>query len=405
MSIKIKVINYLQKDEIFEITISEKDRIIDIRKEIQKRSVYFSEMSYNRIGLFIFVPKELLGETEEKKTKKVLRSEKNRFDIKQKYPEKLKLSAKNDLNIFESYPYIKNNYKDLKLFFYDLGLQINTSLVNVIEYSSPIIILLLYIIKFFNIDKNEKLKLSPKNDTKIFESYPYIINNYKKITLFYYDLGIQIDTSLANIIEYGLPIIILLFYIIKYFYFDKKTKLNQIQLWTIIMIIIHYSKRVFESIFVHIQINTMEFKMFLIECLYYIIYFGLYAQKKIFEIEENLDNNIKYIFIFLFFISEINNYHCHIILRKIRLENPNNREIPKGNIFSFVYCANYFWEICSWLFISLFSSIKAIYFFTLMGSIIMILWAQEKKNFYDKMLLKKNNKINNNKKAIIPFII
>jgi len=339
MSIIIKAVNYLKKDEMFNISISENDRMIDIRKDIQKKSVYFSELSYNRIGFFIFVPKELIEDEKDKnqKSKKIIRSKNNNFDIYQKYP--------------------------------------------------------------------EKLKLSPKNDTKIFESYPYIINNYKKITLFYYDLGIQIDTSLANIIEYGLPIIILLFYIIKYFYFDKKTKLNQIQIWTIIMIIIHYSKRVFESIFVHIQINTMEFKMFLIECLYYIIYFGLYAQKKIFEIEENLDKNIKYIFIFLFFISEINNYHCHIILRKIRLENPNNREIPKGNIFSFVYCANYFWEICSWLFVSLFSSIKAIYFFTLMGSIIMILWAQEKKNFYDKMLLKKYNKKNDNKKAIIPFII
>ena len=337
MSIKIKVINYLQKDEIFEITITEKDRIIDIRKEIQKRSVYFSEMSYNRIGLFIFVPKELLGETEEKKTKKVLRSEKNRFDIKQKYPEKLKLSAKNDLNIFESYPYIKNNYKDLKLFYYDLGLQINTPLANVIEYSAPIIILLLYIIKFFYIDKNEKL--------------------------------------------------------------------NKIQIWTIIMIIFHYSKRVFESIFVHIQINTMEFKMFLLECLYYIIYFGIYTQKKIFKIEKELEDNTKLFYIILFFLSEINNYHCHIILRKIRLDNPNKREIPKGNIFNYVFCANYFWEICSWLFISLFSNIKAIYFFTLMGGIVMTLWALEKKEFYNKMLLKTNNKINNNKMAIIPFVI
>ena len=337
MSITLKVTNYLKKDEIFNINISEKDRMIDIRKDIQEKSVYFSEKSYNRIGLFIFVPKELLKDNEKDKSKKIIRSENNKFDIKQKYPERLNLSTKNDLNIFES--------------------------------------------------------------------YPYIINNYKTITLFTYDLGIQIETPIANIIEYSAPIIILLFYIIKYIYIDKNKPLNKIQIWTIIMIIFHYSKRVLESIFVHIQINTMEFKMFLIECLYYIIYFGVYTQKKIFSIENDLEDNYKYLYILLFFVSEINNYHCHIILRKIRLKNCNKREIPKGNIFDFVYCANYFWEICSWFFISIFSSIKAIYFFTVMGGVIMTLWALEKKDFYNKMLFKKYNKINNNKKAIIPFII
>ena len=337
MSITLKVTNYLKKDEIFNINISEKDRMIDIRKDIQEKSVYFSEKSYNRIGFFIFVPKELLKDNEKDKSKKIIRTENNKFDIKEKYPERLNLSTKNDLNIFES--------------------------------------------------------------------YPYIINNYKTITLFTYDLGIQIETPIANIIEYSVPIIILLFYIIKYIYIDKNKPLNKIQIWTIIMIIFHYSKRVLESISVHIQINTMEFKMFLIECLYYIIYFGVYAQKKIFNIENGLEDNYKYIYILLFFVSEINNYHCHIILRKIRLKNCNNREIPKGNIFDFVYCANYFWEICSWFFISIFSSIKAIYFFTVMGGVIMTLWALEKKDFYNKMLFKKYNKINNNKKAIIPFII
>ena len=344
MSISLKVINYLQKDEIFYITVSENDRMIDIRKDIQKKSVYFSEKSYNRIGLFIFVSKELLNEDEKdkdknNKSKKIIRSEKNKYDLKKRYPEKLNLSTKNDLKIFESYPYIKNNFKT--------------------------------------------------------------------ITLYSYDLGIQINTPLANIIEYSAPIIILLFYIIKYYYFDnnQNKKLNTIQILTIIMIIFHYSKRVLESIFVHIQINTMEFKMFLIECLYYIIYFGMYVQKQIFNIEKELENRISYFYILLFFISEINNYHCHMILRKIRLKNNNNREIPKGNIFNYVYCANYFWEICSWLFISLFSAIKSIYFFTIMGGIVMTLWALEKKDFYNKMIFKKFNRINNKKKAIIPFII
>ena len=41
MSILIKAINYSEKDEKLNITISENDKIIDIRKNIQKKSVYF----------------------------------------------------------------------------------------------------------------------------------------------------------------------------------------------------------------------------------------------------------------------------------------------------------------------------------------------------------------------------
>ena len=336
MALKIKVINDSQKDEIFYITISDKDRIIDIRKEIQKNSVYFSEMSFNRIGLFILIPKELLLE-EEKDTNKSQKRRKN--------------------------------------YFFDI-----------------------------NENEKEKMKLSTKNDLKVLESYPYIKDNYKTIILYSYDLGMQINTPLANVIEYSAPIIILLFYSIKYNYLNNK-ELNNLQTWTITMLVFHYTKRVFESIYVHIQINTMEFKMFLLECLYYILYFGVYAQKKIFENIKDIENNEQYGFAFLFFFSEFNNYHCHVILRQIRLENNNNREIPKGNIFHLVYCANYFWEILSWLFLSLFCSIKAFYFFTFMGGVVMTLWALEKKEFYDKFLLKKYGIKNNKKKAIIPFII
>ena len=169
------------------------------------------------------------------------------------------------------------------------------------------------------------------------------------------------------------------------------------------MITFHYSKRVYESIWIHIQINTMELKMFFVECLYYILYFGIFAQKQIFDIDIN--HRPSFIFVILFFISEINNLHCHIILRSIRLNNKFQREIPTGNIFNLVYCANYFWEICSWLSLSIYSSLKSFYFFTFMGGVIMSMWALEKKNFYTKMLHKKNLDINKNKMAIIPFIL
>lgn len=334
----IKVINSLNKDEVFYISITENDRMIDLRKEIQKHSVYFSEMSYNRIGIFILIPRELLPKPKEVKKKKVSRIGYNIYDIKEKYPVRMKLSVKNDYKIFENYPYIKNNYNNLTLYTYDIGYQINTPLANFIEYSGPIFILFFYIIKY------------------------------------------------------------------KFFYSNSYTFTN-VQKWTIIMIIFHYIKRVYESLFIHIQINTMEFKMFLVECLYYIVYFGIFAQKQIFKITKEINSNTLYMLVFAFLISEINNFHCHVILRKIRLENSNKREIPKGNLFNYVYCANYFWEICSWSFISFVSGCKSIYCFTFMGGAIMTLWALEKKELYNKMLIKKNIKINNDKKAIIPFVI
>lgn len=344
---KINLVNSLNKEEKFSITLTDKDRIIDLRKEVQHKSAYFSSLSYNRIGFFIYLPQELASSlnAEESSKKKVKRDiNKNNFDIKDKYPIKTKLSYKNDFKIFDSYPYIKENSD--------------------------------------------------------------------KIILYIFDIGMQIETPLANFIEYSGPIFILIFYY--YYYKNSIKKYNFTQIWTMTLISIHYFKRVIESLFVHIQINTMEMKMFLVECVYYIIYFGIYSQRKIFtnlnySDNENKNENIfqiKSIFIILFFICESNNFYCHVILRKIRLNNCNKREIPYGNLFKYVYCANYFWEISSWICISVFSGLKAIYFFTFMGAVIMSFWALEKKKLYQKMMIKQfGEDLFPDTKAIIPFVL
>lgn len=257
--------------------------------------------------------------------------------------------------------------------------------------------------KFTSIDKlglyyltNKKEKVYLNNNTTNIYDYFDMHKEIKNPILYIYDKGIQIDTYLANTIEYSIPIIMII--IFSYFnsiWNDKKKLLC-------IMSMFHYVKRVFESNYVHIHNKKMELKMLIVEIIYYGLYYACYCQFKII-FDKNLNikiNNKDYIFCLIFFISEINNFHCHLLLRNIRVKSKNTFKIPKGNLFNYIYCANYFWEVCSWVFFSLISGFYCCYIFTLIGFLVMLLWALEKKRKYLAVL-------NGSKKtkAIIPFII
>lgn len=210
------------------------------------------------------------------------------------------------------------------------------------------------------------------------------------------DQGPQIETDTANVIEYACPIIVFIVYFI-YFY---PRNLNSNQYITIAMSIFHYAKRVFESIFVHIHTKTMALSMLGIECIYYTGFYAFFCGWNIFTNKYAEVGQREILLLLLFIFSELNNGHCHLILRKIRLNNINNFQIPKGNVFEYVYCANYFWEVLSWLSFSMFCKLWSCYLFTLFGFIVMASWAYEKRASYIKYL--KNS--NKSTKAIIPFI-
>ena len=252
--------------------------------------------------------------------------------------------------------------------------------------------------------KNEK-KLESKvvldnNSLNVIEFYPELKNK----TLYIKDKGKQVNIVLVNLIEYTFPMVIILFFA----YLKGIRNLNDVQKYSIFMIFFHFLKRDFESVYVHIHSKQMEFLMMILEFVYYIVYFGIFCG---FNLIFAKMNNSKFIWndkrhytcLIFFIVSEIFNFQCHLILRKLRINNfksSNEIKVPKGNLFDFVYKANYFWEICAWFSIAFFIQLKSFFAFAILGAFIMTFWAIEEKKKFDEKFGK-----NIIKKAIFPFIL
>ena len=248
---------------------------------------------------------------------------------------------------------------------------------------------------FFLDEKNFESKIILDNNClNIIEFYPEIKN--KKLYL--NKKQKQMNKINVNLIEYSIPMILIIIFV----YFKGICNLNIIQKYSIFMIFFHFLKRDFECFFVHIYSKSIDFFLMLIEFFYYIFYFGIFCCfNLIFDNNNNKILNKKKIFwLILFFISEICNFHCHLILRNLRIFNNNEIKIPKGNLFKFVYKANYFWEILIWFSIAFFNNLKSFYSFAILGSFVMIFWAMEEKKKFDEKFGK-----NLIKKAIFPFIL
>ena len=220
-----------------------------------------------------------------------------------------------------------------------------------------------------------------------------------QLIIYAYDIGITLPINIANVIEYSGPILTFFIFFI-YYQWYLQNQCSTITIISFILSTLHYAKRVFESIFVHIHSKTMQLKMLIIECIYYIGYYGIFCGYFIFTNNKKLNYYTDILGIILFFVSEFNNFQCHIILRIIRLKSTIDKKIPKGNLFNYICCANYFWEVCSWISLSVITGLKCVWGFTIIGFLVMTLWGIEKRKGY--LILDKENCP---KKAIIPFVI
>ena len=95
------------------------------------------------------------------------------------------------------------------------------------------------------------------------------------------------------------------------------------------------------------------------------------------------------------------NYDAHVRLKNLRPPGTKKRGIPKGQLFDFVSCANYFWEISGWFWFSLMTSTATGWLFYGVGAIQMYFWAIKKHKRYKKDF----KEYPKNRKALIPFIL
>ena len=152
--------------------------------------------------------------------------------------------------------------------------------------------------------------------------------------------------------------------------------------------------------------DKINFFMFLGTVGYYWFLYGYLVLANIFHESYNLNNNflngyLKGFCVLAFLYSEFRNYTCHNILRNLKVKNRGKRGIPLGGMFNYVSCANYYWELLSWLFFGLFANSLNAYLFIIYSFVSMTYLAIEKHKTY----IKNFDDYPKSRKAIIPFIL
>ncbi len=245
-------------------------------------------------------------------------------------------------------------------------------------------------------NKGKKVYLSIKDKT--LSTY----NFDESCDLIVKDFGIQVDWRLVYVVEYLGP-----FLIFPLFFFFNLTSSNITQKLGLFMGLIHYGKRIYESIFVHhFSRETMPIKNLFINVVYYWLLFGVSCGYGLFNDgykESTYFGSLCYLFAVLFFYFEYKNYKCHMI-QKIAKEESNGeyKILPSKEGFQFVTCANYFWEFLSWLMFSLFTNSLNFYVFTFAGFFVMTKWALEKHANFKRLF---GDSYPKERKAMIPFVV
>ena len=224
-------------------------------------------------------------------------------------------------------------------------------------------------------------------------------------------MGLQIRWDYVFYIEYGGPLIIFpLLYLI-----GSQENYTMVQHIALIMAIIHYLKREFETAYVHVfSRESMPLKRVFINSIHYWVFFALCngVELYLFPSGHTYSEPILAILFVLWAIFEFCNYKCHVILssfRKTKEKTENEYEnaakkrgIPQGWGFGFVSCANYFWEAMGWITFSILTRSWTAYMFTFYSIYQMLEWAIKKHKNYKREF---GDKYPKGRKSMFPFII
>eukprot|EP01112_Ceratiomyxa_fruticulosa_P010269 TRINITY_DN2707_c0_g1_i1.p1 TRINITY_DN2707_c0_g1~~TRINITY_DN2707_c0_g1_i1.p1 ORF type:complete len:298 (-),score=57.77 TRINITY_DN2707_c0_g1_i1:275-1168(-) len=228
--------------------------------------------------------------------------------------------------------------------------------------------------------------------------------------LIFKDLGPQISWRTVFLTEYGGP---LLLYPIFYFFasaiYGKSATHHFVQDLALYCWTAHYLKRELETIFVHrFSHGTMPIFNIFKNSFYY---WGCTALVSYFVNHPKYTppQNETYIWIGLgvFILGELGNLICHVQLRNLRPEGTTTRAIPRGFMFEFVSCPNYFFEVTSWIGFTIMTHTFTAGVFTLLGFVQMYVWAVQKHRRYRSEFDGKEGRPSypRGRKSIIPFLL
>lgn len=170
------------------------------------------------------------------------------------------------------------------------------------------------------------------------------------------------------------------------------------------MLMFHYLKREFESVFIHRFSNsTMPFQRIFYNCTYYWGFGGIFIGYFLFHplyTDYEMPVACHFGILGFYLLAQFMNFRTHLILRNLRKPGTKDRGIPEGCGFGYVSCANYLWEILAWTIFALYSKCITSLFFLALMLFTLQDWAMQRHRRYKKEF----EKYPKNRKALIPFV-
>ena len=257
----------------------------------------------------------------------------------------------------------------------------------------------------------QELRLEPKGKPLKDEQTLQELQLKTGAIVYFKDRGMQIGWTTVFLCEYAGPLLVYLwFYTRPWLAYGELLKPAPLGLTANIAAgawVLHYGKRILETMFIHRFSNaTMPVTNLFKNCGYYWGFAGYIA----YHINHPLyttPSNIQVFSCFAAFLAcELGNFSIHLLLRNLRPLGSKVRKIPLPSsnpftqLFSLVSCPNYTYEIGAWLSFTLMTQCIPVGIFTAAGAYQMVMWALGKHRNY-----RKEFKDYPRRKAIFPFIL
>jgi very-long-chain enoyl-CoA reductase len=210
------------------------------------------------------------------------------------------------------------------------------------------------------------------------------------------DLGPQIAWRTVFLIEYLGPILIHpLIYVLRPYIYPSILQTTKptpapsfVQQVTLYLVVLHFIKREFETIFVHrFSLATMPAQNIFKNSAHYWLLSGVnlaYWTYSPFATAATENTALPYVYacVAVWAFAEVSNLSTHLTLKNLRPAGTTKRAIPRGYGFSAVTCPNYGFEILSWISIAVLTLNWAAILFAVVSTAQMYVWAKKKERRY-----------------------
>ena len=195
-------------------------------------------------------------------------------------------------------------------------------------------------------------------------------------------------------------------YLARPYIYGTNAPATQLQKLTLLMCVLHFAKREFETLFVHrFSSATMPASNIVKNSGYYWVLSGFnlaywsYGPNS--PAARASNPLIAYVGVALFVIGEICNYSNHLTLKNLRRPGSTDRGIPQGLGFNLVTCPNYMFEAIAWIGVALVNRSLSTIVFIVVAVGQMGVWAWKKERRYRKEF---GDKYKRKRYAILPGI-